>query len=71
MRDHKVHKKWEIYKKKYTTRAQKYWQNFPIYSQTVYNVTKKCNNKKVDKNQGVQAMAWKKIWTYLELIRAI
>ena len=24
-----------------------------------------------DKNQGVQAMAWKNIWTYLELIRAI
>ena len=25
----------------------------------------------IKKNQGVQAMAWKKNWTYLELIRAI
>ena len=24
-----------------------------------------------NKNQGVPVMAWKKIWTYLELIRAI
>ena len=26
---------------------------------------------KTNKNQGAQAMAWKKMWTYLEVIRAI
>ena len=28
-------------------------------------------DKSKNKNQGVQAMAWKTIWTYLEIIRAI
>ena len=34
-------------------------------------INKKLKKKEKNKNQGVQAMAWKKMWTYLQLIRAI